>query len=144
MNTSVEFLILNTNSQWLSAAIDSLTRLYSEFERVLVVAEDRQLLEQLDELLWHNSAKQFIPYSMDTECYSASVAVLLTDRQPERARYQALLNIGARISIKPESYRAVVELVNTDETSKEQARERYKQYRQRGCRVSHKELSGEK
>ena len=140
MSTQVEFLLLATDSQLLSTAFTSLIQLYSDNERVLVVANNRQHLEQLDEMLWHNSSEQFIPYSLDSECYSLSVAVLLTDNQPESRRFQALLNIGAEVSINLGQFRSIIELVHPDEPSKEKARIRYKHYRQLGFSINYKQL----
>ena len=140
MSTQVEFLLLDNSGQLTSTTINLLTQLYNEYQRVLVIADTRQLLEQLDELLWHNSCKHFIPYSLDTECYSSSSAVLLTNSQPERLRYQALLNIGAKISVYPEQFSSIIELVDIDELTRESARQRYKVYRQLGFFVSHKKL----
>jgi len=145
MSTQVEFLLLDSNSQWISTAIASLSQFYSctysNNERILVLADNRQYLEQLDELLWHNSSEQFIPYSLDSECYSSSAAVLLTNTQPEKVRYQVALNIGSKILINPEQFRTIIEIVNVDDESKENARSRYKNYRQLGFPISHRQLT---
>ncbi|RLA03427.1 MAG: hypothetical protein DRQ47_05185 [Gammaproteobacteria bacterium] len=140
MSTQVEFLLLKSNEQWSATAIESLNKLYAQYERVLVVSENRQQLQQLDELLWHNSAKQFVPYSLDSECYSNSTSVLLTDAQPLKRRYNALLNIGAKMSQNPEQFRSIIELVSIDENDKEQARMHYKHYRHLGFQISHQQL----
>jgi len=129
MSTNVEFLLLEKNSQWIATAIASITQLYCKNERVLVLADNRQQLEQLDELLWHKSSEQFIPYSLDSECYNSSAAVLLSDTQPERRRYQALLNLGSKMTVNPVQFRSIIEVVDTQEDNKSFARERYKNYR---------------
>lgn len=140
MSTQVEFLLLDSNSKRINSAIASLSLLYEHYDRVLVIAEKRTYLEQIDELLWHNSSEQFITYSLDTECYSSSVAVLLTDKQPERRRYPTLLNIDGELPSNPEQFRKIVELVGAEEHYKEKAREHYKIYRQLGFTVTHKQL----
>jgi DNA polymerase-3 subunit chi len=141
MMTQVEFLLLESKSQCISTAIDSLARLYTDYERVLVIAPDQQLLVQLNELLWHNSSDQFIPYSIDSECYSSSSAVLLTTGQPERLHYSALLNVGGELVQNPQQFRSIIEMVMVDDESTEQARERYKIYRQLGFDICHKKLT---
>ncbi len=141
MSTLVEFLLLDSNSQRIKSAIASLGQLYEDYDRVLVIAETRMYLEQIDELLWHNSSEQFITYSLDTECYSSSVAVLLTDKQPERRRYTTLLNIDAELPSNPEQFRKIIELVGSEEKKKEKAREHYKIYRQLGFTVTHKQFT---
>ena len=141
MSTQVEFLLLDSNSQRMNSAIASLGQLYADYDRVLVIADKRTYLEQIDELLWHNSSKQFIAYSLDTECYSSSAAVLLTDKQPVRTRYPTLLNIDGELPASPEQFRNIVELVGADEHDKEKARERYRVYRQLGFIVTHKLLT---
>ena len=141
MITQVEFLLLDSNSQRMNSAIASLGQLYTQYDRVLVIAEKRMYLEQIDELLWHNSSEQFITYSLDTECYSSSAAVLLTDKQPTRTRYPTLLNIDGELPSNPEQFKNIVELVGADEHYKENARERYKIYRQLGFTITHKLLT---
>ena len=140
MSTQVEFLLLENNAQLINTAIGALLSLNETYERILVLANDRLHLMQMDEMLWHNSAKQFIPYSLDSECYSLSAKILLTDNQPAKTRFQVLLNLGAKMSLKPAQFHRIIELVNADELSKEQAREKYKQYRSNGFLVSHREI----
>ena len=91
--------------------------------------------------MWHNCSEKFITYSLDTECYSSSVAVLLTDNQPAKVRYPTLLNIDGEVPTNPEQFRKIVELVSTEEHYKEKARESYKIYRQLGFTVTHKLLT---
>ncbi|MCP3674110.1 MAG: DNA polymerase III subunit chi [Gammaproteobacteria bacterium] len=140
MNTQVKFILLDSNSQRMNSAITSISQLYEHYDRVLVIAEKRMYLEQIDELLWHNSSEQFITYSLDTECYSSSVAVLLTDKQPQGSRYPTLLNIDGDLPLNSGQFRNVIELVGAEEHYKEKARERYRVYRQLGFTVTHKLL----
>ena len=140
MSTQVEFLLLNNSSQWLSVAYDSMKNLSESFDRMLVMSNDRQKLIQLDDLLWHKSSEQFIPYSLDTECYSSSAGALLTTEQPSRTRYQAMVNSSGLYPVNPEQFSAIIEVVDTDESSKEKSRECYKRYRQQGFIVTHREI----
>jgi len=144
MNTQVEFLLLDSNSRLPETAISKLTELYTNNERILVLADNREFLELLDELLWHNSSRNFIPYSIDSECYGSSAAVLLTDSQPAKSRYQALLNIGVQTPEKPEQFRNIIELVKTDNENLEKARDHYRIYRQLGFSVSHQHMTSGK
>ena len=141
MSTEVEFLLLESNGQWLSSSLTSLSKLYLEHERVLVISSQRQQLEQLDEALWHNSAEQFITYSLDSECYANSTPVLLTTKQPERLRFKALLNLSDKALVGCEQFRAIIEIVPVDDKEKEAARERYKTYRQLGFNISHRAIN---
>ena len=141
MSTEVEFLLLENNGQWLSSSLISLSELYLEHERVLVISSQRQQLEQLEEIFWHNSAEQFIPYSLDSECYANSTSVLLTTRQPERLRFKALLNLSDGALVASEQFRKIIEIVPVDDKEKEAARERYKTYRQLGFNISHRTIN---
>jgi len=139
----VEFLLLDRGSQLPGTAVQTLAELFSGNERILVLADNRQYLEQMDELLWHKSREKFIPYSMDSECYALTAMVQLTDKQPQNVRYQALLNMGTQFPDKPEQFRRIIELVNSDENCIEKARGHYKSYRQLGFTVSHQQLSSD-
>jgi len=143
MNTQVEFLLLHSSEQLIRVALRKLAELYQSNERILVLADKRSHLEQMDEWLWHNSDKQFIAYSLDSECYANTTAVLLTDDQPGNIRYQVLLNMGEQLPDKPEQFRTIIELVDNDENSIENAREHYKIYRHLGSSISHQQLTSE-
>ena len=140
MTTQVEFLLLKNSHQWLSVAYDSMTKLAENFDRMLVMTDEPQKLIQLDELLWNKSSEQFIPYSLDTECYGSSAGALLTTEQPTRVRYQAMVNSSGLYPSNPEQFRTIIEVVDTNEVSKEKSRECYKLYRQQGFIVTHREI----
>ncbi|PCJ47349.1 MAG: hypothetical protein COA74_11555 [Gammaproteobacteria bacterium] len=140
MVTQVEFLLLESSSQWTVCALDSLTKLYQQYERVLVLASQRKHLEQLDELLWHRSSEHFVAYSMDDQCYAGSSSVLLTDVEPLRLRFNALLNLSDKATANPEQFRSITEIVQVAEQSKDLARERYKLYRHLGFNISHRTI----
>ena len=140
MSTEVEFLLLKNSSQWLSVTYDSMKKVSENFDRILVMSDDRKKLIQLDELLWHKSSEQFIPFSLDTECYGNTAGALLTTEQPSRIRYQAMINSSGLFPTNPQQFRTIVEVVDIDEASKEKSRECYKRYRQQGFIITHREI----
>jgi len=141
MTTQVEFVVLKNSRQWLLAVVDSLNSLNAIFSRIILIADERNQIEQIDEYLWQNSMTKFIPNALEGECFSHSTAVILTTEQPEGRRFQALVNLTGQMQSNPQQYQSIVEFVKTEEENKEQSRLLFKNYRQLGFQVQHRELA---
>ena len=91
--------------------------------------------QRLDELLWTYNDRSFLPH----EIYNGSpvsherVRVMLGDQPPPPASQELLINLSESIPAELDAYQHIVEIVDVDPERKRTARERYKQYRERGC-----------
>jgi DNA polymerase-3 subunit chi len=91
--------------------------------------------QRLDDLLWTYRDGSFIPH----EIYSGApashptVMVMLGDAEPPESHRQLLINLSAAVPEDLQRYEAIAEIVDVDQTRKREARDRYKQYRERGC-----------
>ena len=61
--------------------------------------------------------------------------MLLGDAAPPPSHRQLVVNLTDAIPAELEQYETVAEIVDVDPERKRTARERYKQYRERGCKL---------
>lgn len=117
-------------------------RAYDQGERVYIRADGPAEAQRLDELLWTFSDRAFIPHEIagENSPSHARIAVLIgTNSAPED--YRALLiNLAAEIPSELDRYARVAEVVDADAERKRSARDRYKQYRDRGCSLETQNL----
>jgi DNA polymerase-3 subunit chi len=92
---------------------------------------------RLDELLWTYNDRSFLPHEIFAagEPSHARVMVLLGDASAPPSHRQLVVNLTEGIPAGLEQYERVAEIVDVDPERKRTARERYKQYRERGCQL---------
>ncbi|MDO2948384.1 DNA polymerase III subunit chi [Aeromonas simiae] len=83
----------------------------------------------LDDRLWQLPADRFVPHQLQGETGQAPVEI---GHQPPRRRYARLINLTDEAPLFAGEFAQVVDFVPTNERDKQQARERYKAYRQAG------------
>jgi DNA polymerase-3 subunit chi len=98
--------------------------------------------QRLDELLWTYNDRSFLPH----EIYNGAppshdrVRVMLGDQPPPPSQSEVLINLSERVPANHEAYPHIIEIVDVDPERKRTARERYKQYRDRGCTLDSKNV----
>lgn len=100
------------------------------FIRTVDAAEARRL----DDLLWTFSDRAFIPHEivMEQSPSHPRIAVLIGPNVAPESYRALLINLAADAPADFDRYARIVEVVDADAEHKRLARERYKQYRDRG------------
>ena len=91
--------------------------------------------QRLDELLWTFNDRSFLAHEI-THGGAASherVMVLLGDAEAPPTHRQLLINLTERLPADLDVYDRIAEIVDVDPERKRLSRERYRQYRERGC-----------
>lgn len=103
--------------------------------RVYLQTIDQANARRLDELLWTYNDRSFLPHEIFSggEPAHARVMVLLGDAAAPPSHRQLVVNLTEAIPAGLEQYERVAEIVDVDPERKRTARERYKQYRERGA-----------
>jgi DNA polymerase-3 subunit chi len=103
--------------------------------RVYLQTSDPGDARRLDELLWTYNDRSFLPHEIFSggEPSHSRVLVLLGDAPPPPSHRQLVVNLTEAVPAGLEQYERVAEIVDVDPERKRTARERYKQYRERGC-----------
>jgi len=106
---------------------------YSKGERTLIRANGADEAHRLDEMLWTFRDQAFIPHEVasTTAPHPQIMALIAGDSFPISFS-TTLINIGNSAPDTLDSIAHLIEVVDADPQHKQQARERYKQYRDRG------------
>ncbi|MEN1729165.1 MAG: DNA polymerase III subunit chi [Pseudomonadota bacterium] len=97
---------------------------------VAIVAPRDQLVE-LDERLWSEPEGRFIPHGIKP----ATAPIVLAEDAPDRA--DILINLDPTAPLPGGQFDRVLELVPSDEQTREKLRDRWRGWKQRGAEVNH-------
>lgn len=101
--------------------------------RVQVLAADRRLAEQLDELLWTWRDGSFVPHDLAGGATAArSPIVIGCDAEPTDGTFDLLINLSDRIPARVDAFPRVAEIVTSDESTRQRGREHFARYRDQG------------
>lgn len=106
--------------------------------KLVVLAEDREQLNNIDSLLWTFSEQDFLPHVIAGDSLAAQTPIILTD-DCEKAlpHHHALVNLSRRTPEFFARFERMFELVSNVEQDLVAGRERYKYYQERGYPLTH-------
>ena len=107
-----------------------------------VLAEEA-MLTKLDEQLWSFSALDFVPHARVGRLANEQLAhtpVWLCDSAAQGVGRQVLVNLTQAVPQGFEQFDRVIEVVTLDESDRQQARSRWKQYTERGYDIVRHDL----
>ena len=113
----------------------------SKGSKVVITGPTAQLL-QLDADLWSMGEFEFLPHckgNAPPEVLAAS-PVVLTQALDKAPHHQVLVNLGAQVPTGFERFERLLEVVTLDEDNREQARQRWKHYADRGYAIQRHDL----
>jgi len=139
--TQVDFYILDSDSddarlRLACQIVDKATQLDNH---VFINATSETEAKQLDELLWTFSQGSFIPHRVvrDELAQEPREPVLIgVNRPPAPGRWDVMINLAADVPEFFSRYERVAEVVDANATRREQSRERYRFYRDRGYKLN--------
>ena len=111
----------------------------------VVVTGSPASLQALDTLLWTFSPIEFVAHCRacsPAEQLMASPVVLAAklDGGAELPHHQVLLNLGAEVALGYERFERTIEVVTLDDEDRQQARQRWKHYADRGYHITRHDL----
>ena len=113
--------------------------------RVFVRLNSPAEAERLDELLWTFNDRSFLPHAIWQEgdaAPHASVKILMGVAASPPTHRELLINLAEQLPGDLDSFERVAEIVDVDPERRRTSRERYKQYRERGCTLETHTLAG--
>lgn len=116
--------------------------LYAKNERCYMRATDSSGAQRLDDMLWTFRDQAFIPHEIVTPTspsHPRIMALIGFETMPVSFA-STLINIGDSVPDSLDTISQLLEVVDADPQHKQQARERYKQYRDRGYQLETKNL----
>jgi DNA polymerase-3 subunit chi len=135
--TQVDFYILDSDSddarlRLACRIVDKATQLD---RHVFIHATSDHEARQLDELLWTFSQGSFIPHRVVRETLDQpplEPVLIGVNQAPAPGRWDVLINLGSEVPEFFSRYERVAEVVDANAARREQSRERYRFYRDRG------------
>jgi DNA polymerase III subunit chi len=105
----------------------------------VVVTGDPGMLRELDIALWTFSALDFVPHGHAATTAPAVLEaspVVLADSARVVPHRQVLVNLGAVVPEGFEGFERLIEVVTVEEDDRQQARQRWKHYADRGYAIT--------
>lgn len=139
MQTQVHFYLLpddtasDVNAHLLQACVQA-SYCFRNQQKVYVFTNDQPSAHQIDELLWSFEPDSFVPHNLVGEGPSYGAPVEIGFTAPKNRR-PFLINLASRIPSFAKQYSHIIDFVPAEPSLKQQARERFKQYRQAGFHI---------
>jgi DNA polymerase-3 subunit chi len=136
----VEFHILSNTG--VEAGIEHACQLVDQAcqqqQTVFVRVDSEAVAQRIDELLWTFRDQAFIPHEIITASSPSNpriVALIGIDEISPATFHSLLINVSNAFPSQIDGMHHVIEVVDTDPLHKQQARERYKLYRDKGYQL---------
>jgi len=110
--------------------------------RVLVYTADSAGSERMDRLLWTWQQLSFVPHCRSGHRLAAVTPVVVDHQGESLDRDDVLINLHPETPSFFSRFHRLVEIVGQDEGDRQQARQRFKFYRDRGYDIRTHDLSG--
>ncbi len=111
-------------------------------KRVLIYAPDADTAQRIDRMLWTWPATGFVPHCSMHDPIAGQTPVLIGDEPAAAARCDVLLNLAAGTPPAFERFERLLEVVALEGPEREEARSRYRYYRERGYLIADHDLAG--
>ena len=110
----------------------------------VVVTGQADVLRTLDTQLWTFSALEFIPHchaAVAEPMVVAASPVVLADTPRGTPHHQVLVNLGGSVPDGFERFERLIELVTREDEDRQQARQRWRHYADRGYAIQQYDLA---
>lgn len=110
-------------------------------QRVLIACASQTEAFAVDEALWQFDPQQFVPHNLAGEGphYGSPVEIAWPEKR-SASRRDLLISLLPDVADFASAFLQVIDFVPCEETLKQQARERYKAYRQAGFQLTTQDL----
>lgn len=108
--------------------------------RLLIYAPQPETRQRIDRLLWTWPATGFVPHCAPNDPIAADTAVIIDGDTLAADGCAVLLNLSESAPPAFERFERLLEVVGTEDEDRQQARGRYRFYRERGYRIDDHDL----
>ena len=114
---------------------------YRQGLRVLILTPDAHTSEGIDRELWCTPATGFVPHCMRDHALAEQTPVLIDHAMREPLHDDVLLNLRPELPPFFSRFQRLLEIVDAADDSREDARGRYRFYRDRGYEIHSHDVS---
>ena len=102
---------------------------------IYIHAESREAASTIDDLLWTFQDISFLPHLPVDSPEAGDCPIIIGWEGQENLQRQVLINLSGVSPESTDSYERIIEVVPSDPVYRRQARQRYKDYRDRGLEL---------
>ena len=136
--TRIDFYQLNPQQHKADRLVCQLCqKAYENQQKTLLLTQNPEHSAHLDKQLWIFNEDSFVPHDVELTD-SFDTPILIQHTPPQDCERQLLINLSDDIPDNFAQYERIIELVTED--NKQQAREHYSFYRERGYPLNHHNL----
>ena len=116
-------------------------KIFRAGQKVVVYDDNSATIAKLDHTLWTFSALDFIPHVMAGSKDAADTPVLLASERADFAHHDVLVNLSSDPPEFFSRFERLIEVVSTDDEQRQQARIRWRFYKERGYPIETHDLA---
>ena len=131
--TRVDFYILSKAHNRLGFASKMAEQIYRQKHKLHIHTTDSSMSNQVDNLLWTYRDISFIPHEQIQDVSNAAVTI---SHEQEPANHEILINLATDVPDFFSRFERVVEIIDTDDSQRQQGRLRYRYYHDRGYELT--------
>ena len=133
--TLIDFYVLNsTGGGGKDSAVCRLAhKAFAGGHKIYIRTSDNAAAQRLDALLWTFNQGSFIPHAVHPADPNEEFAVLIGNDEPPEEFDDVLIQLAPEPFAAFERFQRVLEVVGSEDADKQQGRERFRFYRERGC-----------
>lgn len=137
--TRIDFYVIQSGSAE-ATACRLAEKAYKLGHRIYIHTRSPEDSARMDDLLWTFRGGSFVPHGVHPVGEDESAPVLVGHDDVPEGECDVLVNLAADVPTFFSRFERVAEVVGSDKASKEQARERFRFYRDRGYELQTHEL----
>ncbi|MCG6969019.1 MAG: DNA polymerase III subunit chi [Gammaproteobacteria bacterium] len=132
--TQIDFYILSDTSPNAGAlfACKLVEKAYHLKHTIYVNTHNQPQAEHLDELLWTFNQGSFLPHTLNVQQESCAEPIVIGNTDQSTTFHDVLINLDQQVPAFFSQFERVAEIVSGDDAARNQGRQRYKFYRDRG------------
>jgi DNA polymerase-3 subunit chi len=137
----IDFYIINdaASDAWLRYACRLVEKAYTLGVHVHIHTPNENLTMQMDELLWVFRDRSFIPHQQ--ACAENELCAVTLNHQQLPAERELLINLAPDVPDFYNQFERVIEVVGSANIMKQQARDRFRLYKEKGEAPAHHQVS---
>ncbi|MEY2632626.1 MAG: hypothetical protein RIR00_1280 [Pseudomonadota bacterium] len=129
-------------SDKLAAACALIGKAHAQQKPMLIYAPEDHLAQAIDRLLWARAPLSFLPHCDQDAPIAGETPILIARQLQQPAQTERLMNLGPDLPPQCERFTSIIEVVGREENDRLAARQRFKQYKDRGIPIQSIDLSG--
>ncbi|HAK50450.1 MAG TPA: DNA polymerase III subunit chi [Gammaproteobacteria bacterium] len=137
--TRIDFYQISDNETALEFACRLIDMIYRRGHQIHVHTGHQGAAEELDKLLWSWGDERFIPHELYEDTGKAKIKIS-TSAEPEDHQ-DVLINLSGKVPDFFSRFERVAEVVPVDQNSRDNARENYRFYKDRGYQLEYHQIT---